>query len=153
MIQQTLMPIKIERMEPRHTARGGLFFYAEFMRCLGVERWILEYMPHPESGRGFSPLIFIKPISMMLYGGGQCIDDIKEIKQDKAIRKTCGLSIIPSSSTTGDWLKRTAQRGGIEGMEMVNRETAQAIIKKDKRKKYTLIVDPTIIEAEKKRPI
>lgn len=150
MIQQTLMPIKLERMEPRLTARSGLFLYSEFMNRFGVDKWILEYMPRPESGRGYDSLTFIKPLSMTLYGGGSCIDDMMEIKEDQALRKSCGLKVVPSSSAEGDWLKRVAERRGVEGMELVNMASVRKVIKKDKRKSYTLIVDPTIIEAEKK---
>lgn len=151
MIQQILMPIKLERIEPKLTARSGLFLYAEFMKSFGADRLILEYMPKPESGRGFDPLIFIKPLSMTLYGGGTCIEDMKEIREDQALRKSCGLKIVPSSSAQGDWLKRAFEKGGIEAMERVNIAVARKIIRKDKRKRDTLIVDPTIIEAEKKQ--
>lgn len=150
MIQQTLMPVKLERMEPRLTARSGLFLYAEFMQCFGVDRWILEYMPRPESGRGYDSLTFIKPLSMTLYGGGTCIDDMKEIREDKMLLKASGIKRVPSSSAQGDWLKRVSERGGIEGMELVNKAAVRKVILRDKRKSYTLIVDPTIIEAEKK---
>ncbi len=151
MIQQTLMPVKLERMEPKLTARSGLFLYAEFMKCFGVDRWILEYMPRPESGKGYDSLTFIKPLSMTLYGGGTCIDDMKEIREDDGLRKAGGIKTVPSPSAQGDWLKRVAERGGIKGIEMVNRAAIQKVILKDKRKSYTLIVDPTIIEAEKKQ--
>lgn len=150
MIQQTLKPIKLERMESQHTSRSGLFLYSEFMRGFGVDKWILEYMPRPESGRGFDSLIFTKPLSMTLYGGGTTIDDIKEIREDKALRKAANIRTVPTPSAIGDWLKRTAKREGINGIEIVNKAINQKIIKKDKRKKYTLIIDPTIIEAEKK---
>lgn len=144
------MPIKLERMEPKLTARSGLFLYAEFMKGFGVDRLILEYMPRPKSGRGYDPCAFIKPLSMTLYGGGACIDDMKEIREDVALRKASGLKAVPSSSAQGDWLKRISLTGGIEGMELMNRAAARKIIRKDRRKTYTLIVDPTIIEAEKK---
>ena len=90
---------------------------------------------------------------MTLYGGGSCIDDMMEIKEDQALRKSCGLKIVPSSSAEGDWLKRVAERRGVEGMELVNIASVRKVIKKDKRKSYTLIVDPTTIEAEKKEGI
>lgn len=139
MIQQTLMPIKIERMEPKLTARGGLFLYAEFMKVFGVDRLILEYMPRPKSGRGYDPCAFIKPLSMTLYGGGACIDDMKEIREDVALRKASGLKAVPSSSAIGDWLRRISLTGGIAGMELMNRAVTRKIIRKDKRKTYTLI--------------
>ncbi|MBI4947663.1 MAG: IS1380 family transposase [Bacteroidetes bacterium] len=144
------MPIKIERTEPKHTARSGLFLYAEFMKGFGVDRLILEYMPRPKSGRGYDPCAFIKPLSMTLYGGGACIEDMKEIREDAALRKASGIKAVPSSSAMGDWLKRISLTGGIEGMEIINKSIARKIILKDKRKTYTLIIDPTIIEAEKK---
>jgi hypothetical protein len=144
------MPIKIERMEPKHTARSGLFLYTEFMNIFGVDRMILEYMPRPKSGRGYDSCAFIKPLSMLLYGGGACIEDMKEIREDAVLRKASGIKAVPSSSAIGDWLKRISLTGGIEGMEIVNKAVTRKIIRKDKRKTYTLIVDPTIIEAEKK---
>jgi len=150
MIQQTLMPIKLERMETKLTARSGLFLYAEFMKGFGVDRLILQYIPKPKSGRGYDPCAFIKPLSMTLYGGGACIDDMKEIREDAVLRKASGIRTVPSSSAQGDWLKRLSLTGGIEGMELINKAAARKIIKKDKRKTYTLIIDPTIIEAEKK---
>lgn len=153
MIQQTLTTIKIERMEPKLTARSGLFLYSEFMGYFGADDLIQKYMPKALSGRGYNPLTYIKPLSMMLYGGGVHIDDLREIKEDKAIRRICNLRIVPSPSAIGDWLKRISGRGGIEGMEKINRRIAQKIIKKDKRKSYTLIVDPTIIEAEKREAV
>lgn len=86
----------------------------------------------------------------MMYGGGNCIEDIKEIREDNALKKACGTAVVPSSSAEGDWLKRVGERDGVKGMELVNRAAVQKIIGKDKRKSYTLIVDPTIIEAEKR---
>jgi hypothetical protein len=35
---------------------------------------------------------------MTLYGGGTCIDDMKEIREDAALRKACGLRAVPSSN-------------------------------------------------------
>lgn len=151
MIQQRLMPIKLERMESKLTARSGLFLHAEFMEVFGVDDLIQQSMPKPESGRGFKALTFIKPLSMTLYGGGQSIEDMKEIREDKALRKALGISTVPSPSAEGDWLRRMAKKGGIKGIEMVNKKVAHKIILKDRRKSYTLIVDPTIIEAEKKQ--
>lgn len=150
MIQQNLLPIKLERMEVKHTARSGLFLYAEFMEVFGVDDWIMQYMPKPCSGRGYDSLSFIKPLSMMMYGGGGCIEDMKEIREDKALRKACGIKTVPSPSAEGDWLKRVAEREGIEGMELVNNAVIQKIFLKDKRKTYTLIVDPFIIETGKR---
>lgn len=149
MLQQTVFPIKLERTEPKHTSRSGIFLFGEFMKGFGVDTLIKQSLPLPMSGRGYTASPYIKTLSMTMYGGGTSIEDTKEIREDKPLREAIGIKTIPSSSAEGDWLRRMAQRGGIEGIEKVNTHISQKIINKDKRKTYTLIIDPTIIEAEK----
>src|SRR3972149_2667875 len=74
----------------------------------------------------------------------------EEITEDTGLREITGFKKLPSSSAIGDWLKRIGLRGGIKGMEGVNREIARKVIGHDTRDSYTLIVDPTIIESGKK---
>lgn len=57
---------------------------------------------------------------------------------------------FPSSSAIGDWLRRIGDRGGIEGVEHVNRAIIRKVLKQEERKDYPLIIDPTLIEAEKR---
>jgi hypothetical protein len=66
------------------------------------------------------------------------------------LRETIQLEEAPSSSATGDWLKREAERGGIEGMEKINDEVTKEVLKLNEGNEYTLIIDPIIIEAEKR---
>jgi len=150
MIRQTVMPFKLERTEERVTARSGLVLYGEFMRAMGVEALIDRHMPRPGSGRGFRAISYIKPLSMALYGGGETIEDVREIRGDDSLRDVVELDEIPSSSAIGDWLKRMGERSGVEGMERVNDEITARVLKKDDRRGYTLIVDPTMIESCKR---
>jgi len=57
---------------------------------------------------------------------------------------------VPSCSTFGDWLVRLGRGGGIEGMAGVNEEVVGEILAKDEREAYSLDVDTTVIEAEKR---
>jgi len=57
---------------------------------------------------------------------------------------------MPSLSTYGDWLVRSGENGGIKAIRKVDDETAEAIWKRLARPEYTLDVDATVIEAEKK---
>lgn len=102
MLRQTVLPFKLERTEEKVTARSGLVLYAEFMRAMGVESLVDRYMPRPGSGRGFGAIRYIEPLSMSLYGGGETIDDVREIRQDDSLREVLGLDEIPSSSAIGD---------------------------------------------------
>ena len=119
------------------------------MKAIGVEEAVERHMPKPGSGNGYHALEYIKPISLMQYGGGQVIEDVREIRNDAALRKVVNIEEIPSTSAIGDWLKRMGESGGIEGIEKVIDEANKKRFKKDPRKKYTLIIDPTIIESEK----
>lgn len=150
MIQQTVMPFKLKRTEERITSRCGLALYAEFMKAIGVDKLVSKYMPGPGSGKGFEAINYVEPLSLTLYGGGETIEDVREIRNDNTLKDVISLHKIPSSSAIGDWLRRMGRRGGIDGMEKVNDHLSTKILKKDNRKGYTLIVDPSIIEAEKR---
>ena len=150
MVRQTVMAFKLKRTEEKITARSGLALFAEFFEAMGVGQFIEKYMPRPRSGRGFGATSYIKPLCMSMYGGGESIEDVREIREDDSLREAAQLEQIPSSSATGDWIRRGAERGGIEGMEKVNDEIAQELLSRDEQDGYTLIIDPTIIEADKR---
>ena len=150
MIRQTVMPFKLERAEQGVTARSGLVLYGEFMGAMGVDSLIERHLPRPCSGRGFEPIRYIKALSMTLYGGGETIEDVREIREDETLREVIGFDEIPSSSAIGDWLKRMGERGGIGGMERVNDGVVRKVLKREDRKGYTLIIDPTMIESWKR---
>jgi len=150
MIQQTVMPFKLKRTEERMTPRSGLVLYAEFMKAMGVDEMLSTHFPRPGSGRGYVASDYVKPLSLVLYGGGETIEDMREIREDGSLRQAIGSGNIPSSSATGDWLRRMGQRGGICGMEKVNDSIVRKVLKKDEGEGYTLIVDPTIIESGKR---
>ncbi len=86
----------------------------------------------------------------MLAGGGRHIEDLREIRDDAALRALVGLRRMPSLSTFGDWLVRAGARGGMAALRAVEEEAAQAIWTRTGTADYTLDVDATVIEAEKK---
>jgi hypothetical protein len=150
MIRQTVLPFKLKRTEERVTARSGLVLYGEFMGAMGVGSLIERHMPKPGSGRGFEAVRYILPLSMMLYGGGEAIEDVREIREDGSLGEVVGFEEIPSSSAIGDWLRRMGERGGIGGMERVNDGIVRKVLRRDDSKGYTLIMDPTFIESGKR---
>ena len=70
------------------------------------------HMPEARSGRGFEAMRYIKPLSMSLYGGGESIEDVREIREDDSLREATEMGEIPSSSATGDWLRRERSVAG-----------------------------------------
>lgn len=150
MIQQGILSFKLERTEELITPRSGLPMFAEVVRTLGVTDKIRGVFPRPGSNRGYEAWAYIEPLLLMLAGGGRHIEDLREIRDDDALRALVGLRRMPSVSTFGDWLVRTGAKGGFRAMRAVDEEIAVAILKRTGTADYTLDVDATVIEAEKK---
>ena len=150
MIPQSVLPFKLKRTEEHITARSGLALYAEFMKAMRVTDLVNEYFPQAGSGNSYQASEYITTISLMLYGGGESIEDVREIRDDATLRKLTGLQRIPSVSAIGDWLRRMGERSGVVATERVNASICQNILRRDKGNNYTLIVDPNIIETGKR---
>jgi hypothetical protein len=149
MITQGRLPFKLEITEEEITSRSGLALYAEVLRAFGVEEKIQRYFPLPGSNRGYRAWEFIEPLLLMLYGGGRHIEDLREIRDDRALRRLIGLNKMPALSTYGDWMRRVGEGGGVRGTALVNRRVIRDIVGREKSLSYTLDVDATVIEAEK----
>jgi hypothetical protein len=150
MITQGQLPFKLEITEEEITPRSGLVLYAEVLRALKVKEGVGEYFLKPGSNRGYEAWRFIEPILMMLYGGGRHIEDIREIRDDEALRGLIGMEKMPSLSTYGDWLVRMGKDEGLGATAQINKEVIGKVCMGDKEQDYTLDVDATVIEAEKK---
>ncbi len=59
-------------------------------------------MPVPGSNRGMSAWQYIRPLSLMQYGGGRYIADLREPREDKTLQKAAGLKSIQSDSGRGE---------------------------------------------------
>lgn len=150
MLQQGMLPFKLERTDEMITARGGLGLFAEVMRTLGLAGKVGEAFPQPGSNRGYGAWSYIEPLVLMLTGGGRHIEDLREIRDDEALRVLVGLRRMPSVSTFGDWLVRMGASSGVGAIRAVDEEVAGAIWRRAGTADYTLDVDATVIEAEKK---
>ncbi len=150
MIAQGILPFKIENTDELITPRSGLAMFAEVIRTLKVDRKVRESFPRPGSNRGYEAWRYIEPLLLMLEGGGRHIEDLREIQDDGALRQAIGLRRMPSLSTFGDWLVRQGGSGGVGAMVGVSEEVAGEIWKRMACSEYTLDVDATVIEAEKK---
>jgi len=119
------------------------------LRGFGVKELIDKHMPLPGSNRGYRAWDYIEPIMLMLYGGGRHIEDLREIVEDRALRKLIGLNNIPSVSTVGDWLRRMGNSEGLDLFKQVIDKAVEKALRIHDCKEYTLWSDPTLIEAEK----
>jgi hypothetical protein len=150
MLQQGILPFKLERTDELITPRSGLALFAELVRKFQVERRVERHFPRPGSNRGYEAWSYVEPLLLMLEGGGRHVEDLREIQEDAALRTLIGLKTMPSLSTFGDWLARAGAQGGPEAMRSVNEEVAGRMLARLAEPDYTLDVDATVIESAKK---
>jgi len=153
MIQQKLLPIKFERSDDEVTSRSGLVLFDEFIKAFGLKRVLGRHMPLPGSNRGFKPWRYIEPLVLMLYGGGRHIEDLRELREDRALMGATQMGEIPSCSAYGDWLVRMGEGQGLVGLHRVIDEFTRKVLRRDEHAEYTLWSDPTIIEADKREAV
>ena len=149
MIQQTILPFKLEKTTSTLTSHSGLSIFGEFVHGLGISNLLDRYLPVPGSNSGYYPSQYVYPLLLMLHGGGRSLEDIREIKLDSGLDKILPLKKIPSSDAFGDWLRRIGDNGGLYGLLRVNRKILKKELKGDGLKGYTLDIDATGIEANK----
>lgn len=150
MIRQTVLPFKIEKTEDTITPHGGLALLGEFVIGTGLLQTIGTHVAKPGSGAGYDPSEYLFPLILMLNGGGRSLEDVRVIRNDEGLREILHIQRMPSSDAIGDWLRRMGGNGGIEGLEKVGQALIQQGMKKDGIEAYTLDIDATGIEAEKK---
>jgi hypothetical protein len=150
MIQQGILSFKLEHTDELLTPRSGLALFAEVVRTLKVDQKVRESFARPGSNRGYEAWNYIEPMLLMLEGGGRHIEDLREIRDDETLRQLVGLRRMPSLSTFGDWMARAGANGGVEALTGIDEEVAGTIWRRLARAEYTLDVDATVIEAEKR---
>jgi len=149
MVKQTLLPFKLEISNEKLTSQAGLALVAECAEAIRLPAAFAEELPTAGSNRGYSPWQFARAVLLMLSGGGRALDDLRELRFDQGLIEALGL-VVPSADATGDWLRRSGARGGESSLNRVNRRAIKAILRRSKRKKYTLDIDAAFIEAHKR---
>jgi len=149
MTRQKDLPLKFKKAKEAQTSSAGLALLGEFCVGLGVLDWVDAYMPKSGKGTRFKASEYLFPLVLMLNSGGRSLEDIRIIRNDFMLRDILPLKRVPSSDAIGDWLRRTADRGRLSGLEKTNRKLLNRALEYDDIKNYTLNIDVTVIEAEK----
>ncbi len=146
MIQQTQFPFNMEITNDKLTSKAGLSIFAEYCRQAGLTGLPDKYLASPKSNRGFKPSVFVNSLVLLLTAGGRCLDDLRELKNEKELLGITGIKIIPEPDTVGNWLRRT----DIKGLNLIDSSVIKKIIEKEDINEYTLDIDATEIIAEKR---
>ena len=121
MIKQSVLPFKLEMTKDLITSHAGLALFGEFAVGLGLNKALDRHLPGPGSGAGYLASEHVFPLVLMLNGGGRTLEDSREIRVDVGLREILPLKRMPSADATGDWLRRSGNNGGLEGLGKVNR--------------------------------
>ena len=148
-LTQTVLPFKVEATEELLTANAGLALFGEFAQGLGLHRWIAQEMPLPGSGRGYEAGAYVKPLVLMLAGGGRSLEDLRTLKADTALATLLKLGALPSTDAFGDWLRRTGAGVGLAGLDRINQRAVATRLRQTEITRHTLDCDASQIVAEK----
>jgi hypothetical protein len=150
MIEQSVLPFKLAETNDSLTPHAGLALFAEFLHALKLPDSVEASLPSPGSGAGYSPSQFVLPLLLMLHGGGRALEDLREIRSDRPLCELAGIGRVPSADAVGDWLRRMGSGRGLSDLRFVNRGLVDRQLSRDERSDYTLDIDATLIEAEKR---
>ena len=96
-LQQTLLPIKLEKSEERLTSLAGLIVVEELARAKGLWRRVDELFPKPGSGRGYRASAYVKPLVWVLQAGGRRLEDVRGLRAEHEVLRRLGLDELPSA--------------------------------------------------------
>jgi len=85
------------------TARAGLPLVVETMRALGLEQVATKKLGRPKRQRGFAPEQKLEAIVTLIAAGGDRMEDIRILSQDKGIEKLLGAP-LPSPDALLDFI-------------------------------------------------
>lgn len=142
-----ILPYELATTNDLLTSRAGLVALAHLMNNIGFSQLADNHFPVPNSNRGFMPSVFVNSMVLMLHEGGACLDDLKYLREDKALCRLLGIKKIPESGSMGDWLRRIGQ-SGVKACVEINRHLIQAAL--GKRKEVTLDIDATLSASKNK---
>lgn len=148
-IPRTILKFQVEKTTEDITSRFGLAIYSEAFRAIGGYAESKRALPKPLSNRGYQPSSFLEPLILMLIGGGRALEDIREIKNDRALRRVAKLEKIPSPNAIASWLTKIGTNH-MDKLESVNETIRDEVLMEDDREDYTLDVDATSIESDKR---
>jgi hypothetical protein len=150
MIEQTVLPFKLDETKDSITPHAGLALFGEFVHGVKLAEAVDSHLPGPGSGAGYAPSRFVAPLVLMLHGGGRALEDLREIRADAPLRELIGLDNIPSADAVGDWLRRTGSGRGLSGLGSVNLELVHRALSCEERADYTLDIDATLLDSAKR---
>ncbi len=145
---QTILNFSIETTNERLTPRAGVAIFGEYLKGMSLEHLCNTNIPLANHPKGYNPSQFIYPLILMLHSGGRVLDDIKEIRLDKALATLLKMNNIPTAGAFTKYLHRHGTAGE-SGIRNTNKTYLKRFLKSIKNEKLILDIDASFIEAHK----
>ncbi len=130
------------------SSRAGMVTLSEVIQRLQLPKIAKQHLPAPGSNRGYGADEMFVTMMFLLHNDGKCLDDIRELHNEKHLIEIFGLKKIPSVRTLGNYLRRLGQKAeAMHGLVEINRH--MLAIGLDGRREVTLDIDATVIASDK----
>lgn len=139
---------KFIRTEEKITAKSGLVVFAELINELKIPELANKFFPTSKSNNYYVAAVYLRTLLLTLYAGGENLSDTRMLRDDHALREIMDNIEIPSESAIGDWL-RWVGKDGINALHQLNQHVVHFVLKKSGLLSGGLVLDPSIIKAEK----
>jgi hypothetical protein len=148
------------------TAQAGLILVAETLMALGMEAVVTAELRLRKRRRGLSEYDKLQAIVLLLAAGGECVEDVRVLRQDAALWRLLGRE-VPSADALHEFLtlfhdeqemSRRPQKGAfipsenaaLKALGVVNAELIHRAVSGSRPTLATLDLDATIIESHKR---
>ena len=132
------------------TARSGLSVFFEAAVKFGLTEKIKEIFPRPGSNRGHKAHDVVMSIILMMLGGGQHMNDIREIAQDKGLLRLCGMKKVPSPDAVARFL---GKKNNLRLVNILVKHLNKQVLQQVSLSEITVDIDATLIESTKRNAI
>jgi hypothetical protein len=145
---QTLLNFKLESTNEKLTPRTGVAILGEYLKGMKLEQLCNDNLPKAKRNNGYTAFEFIYPLILMLHSGGRFLDDIREIKVDKALSTLLKIENIPTANAFSKYLRKHGNNGE-DGMRKINKKYLKQFLKSVQNEELILDIDATFIESHK----
>lgn len=151
MMQQTNLPIKLEKTKSLITPRAGLVLIEKTAKDLNLSQLLnLDFGQLKKRKKGLSVSRQILDLACLLIDGGTRIEDIEQLQDDEGWQKMRGEEETMAARTALDFLHRFTQED-LGRFEKLHRQYTQRVAKNIPFSEIaTLDADATFVEAHKK---
>jgi len=147
MIAKELSRVTLKKSEEKVTGKMGLSWIGHCLRDYGFTAIIdRHYSMKRNSNRQIETSRKIEAGVFMFVAGGQRIEDIENLRKDRALVRTLGWKKMIAPDTLRDFLK---DKRNAAKLRQVNHELAIKVMRESKNSEFTYDNDATYIDSSK----